>query len=204
MKELNNFKLGVTGGIACGKTTSKTILEDLGWTVIDADEVAHELMRSGSAVFSEIIAHFGVEILLPNGQINRSQLGRIVFSDSEKLQRLNSIVHPHVHKKWKNWLTQQQGYCAVVLPLLYETGSEKEFDKILCLASPQDDVLKRLLDRGLTAAEGEQRIAAQMPIAEKMARADIPIMNDGNLNELKRKLYEAHSRIENKEMQQDG
>ena len=204
MKEIKNYKLGVTGGIACGKSVCATMLEDWGWAVLDADKVAHDLMNPGTAVFSKIIEHFGVEILLPNGQIDRSQLGRIVFSDTEELAHLNSIVHPHVHEKWKAWLAQQQGLCAVVIPLLYETGCESEFDKVLCLASPPHVVIHRLLDRGLTEVEAKKRILAQMPIEEKMARADIPIANDGDLKELKKKLYTVHDQIENKEKQQNG
>lgn len=180
--------LGITGGIACGKSEVGRILGEMGFAVCDADRVAHDLMDKGTPVFQQIIDHFGDEVLTEDGRISRPDLGKIVFKDSSRLQLLNALVHPAVRQVLEKWMTVQKNKnrsSAVLLPLLFESAMDDlGWDAVVCVSSAEQTVFQRLEKRGLSPEEAEQRVLSQMPLAEKESRADVVIQNQGTLGEL--------------------
>jgi dephospho-CoA kinase len=181
-------RMAVTGGIACGKSTVGAILAERGIPVCEADLLAHAEMQKGRPVFRAVVEAFGDGILDASGQIDRAGLGRQVFSDPEKLTRLNRLVHPAVREAWRRWLDEREGDCcaaAVVIPLLYEVKEDQGWDAVVCVSSRTQMQLARLQERGLTEAEARSRMAAQMPLAAKMERADYVICNYGTIEILK-------------------
>ena len=189
MSGLNHVVLGITGGIACGKSEVGRILEASGFAVCDADRVAHALMDKGTPVFHEVIRHFGDQILSETGDISRPKLGKIVFDDPLKLQELNALVHPAVRAELEQWISNQRKAgtaSAILLPLLFESGMEDlDWDHVLCVSSAEEDVFQRLEQRGLHPEEAEQRVHSQMPLSEKERRSDLVIHNTGTLGDLK-------------------
>lgn len=185
----NGLALGVTGGIACGKSEVGRVLRLCGVPVLDADDVAHDLMRPGRPVHRRVVRRFGRGIVGPSGAIDRAALGRIVFADAEALSELNALVHPAVRRARDRWLREalrRHPAAAVIVPLLYETGAGDAFDAVICVSAPRREVMRRLRARGLTVAAAAQRIRAQMPLREKRRRADQVIENDGSLAGLAR------------------
>lgn len=177
------LRIAITGGIACGKSAVASIISDSGFPVCEADDLAHKAIMPGSGPYEEICAEFGSDILDQNGEIDRNRLGNIVFSDPEKLDSLNKIVHPDVMQSWSRWLDdlEKDGKCkaaAVVIPLLYEIEHQEHWDLVLCIASSKAVQLERLKDRGLSLEEAEKRISAQLSVIEKMKLADFVIVND--------------------------
>jgi dephospho-CoA kinase len=197
--ERNSFVLGITGGLACGKSEVGRILGEMDFSVCDADRVAHGLMKKGTLVYQQVVEHFGTLVLLGNGEISRPLLGNIVFQNPSEREVLNGLVHPAVRKSIENWILEMrlQNKCAAVLvPLLYESGMEAlDWDAIICIASSKDLVLQRLENRGLDRNEAELRIASQMQLAEKEQRSDYVILNNGILEELKQSTRETVNRI---------
>jgi dephospho-CoA kinase len=194
----NAIVIGITGGIACGKSEVGRILEEMGFAVCDADRIAHTLMDKGSAVFRNVVDHFGEKILTDKGEISRPVLGKIVFEDSQKLEQLNALVHPAVREALAEWINQARAdekSAAILLPLLYESSMEDlDWDSVVCVSSSEDEIFQRLEKRGLGSKEAEQRVSSQMPLAEKESLADHVIPNSGTLGELKlavRKTVEA-------------
>ena len=187
------FVIGLTGGIATGKTTVARILADLGCVLISADRIAHQLLEPGSEVYERVKAEFGPGILGPDGRIDRAALGRIVFHQPQRRQRLNQLTHPAVIARIKEEVGELKagGRDVVVeIPLLFEAGLagrvEIGLDEIWVVAAAPGIQLARVMARdGLTAEEAERRIAAQLPLAEKIARADVVIYNNGEEGELK-------------------
>ncbi len=185
--------IGLTGGIASGKSTVARFLEELGAVAIDADKVGHETFAPATESWAEVIEAFGKGILTPGGTIDRKKLGKIVFGDPRALVRLNRIVHPHIYKMIKARIEgyRQQGEKVVVIeaPLLVEAEVPQladEVNEIWVTTAPEDVVLKRLNDKGgLTSAEAEARIRSQMPSEERLKHADVVIDTDCTLNELK-------------------
>lgn len=185
----NAVILGITGGIACGKSETGRILEKLGFAVCDADRVAHDLMDEGTPVYKKVVEVFGEQILSESGGISRPVLGKLVFDDPAKLETLNRLVHPAVRTELEEWIRIQRAEknrAAVLLPLLFECGMEDlGWDRIVCVTSPEAEVFRRLELRGLNPDEAEKRVHSQMPPAEKEKRADLVIPNNGTLGELK-------------------
>ncbi|MDH3981404.1 MAG: dephospho-CoA kinase [Kiritimatiellaceae bacterium] len=184
----NAIVIGVTGGIACGKSEVGRILGEMGFTVCDADCVAHDLMGKGTPVFQKMIEHFGERIIGADGEIARPILGKIVFEDSDQRDVLNRLVHPAVRENLANWIGKMRSEgkpSAVLLPLLFESGMQNlDWDAVICVSSPESDVFQRLEKRGLTPEEAEKRVHSQMPLAEKEGRADLVVPNIGTLREL--------------------
>ena len=190
--------IGITGGIACGKSEVGRILEEMSFSVCDADRVAHALMDKGSAVFRKVVDHFGEQILTEEGDLSRPALGKIVFEDPHQLQHLNRLVHPAVQAVLEKWIVEMRAAeksAAILLPLLFESGMQNlGWDAVVCVSSPEKEIFQRLEERGLSPAEAEQRISSQMPLAEKERLADHVLPNVGTLGELKlavRKTVEA-------------
>lgn len=178
--------IGLTGGIACGKSTVAKILKTKGAVIIDADREAKKLMRSGAPVWTQLVTEFGRGILKPDQSIDRRYLGNLVFADAQKLARLNAIVHPAVLKKTAELIKKFKNrgcWPAIILdaPLLFEVGAEKLVDFTWVVTVDRQTQVSRLLARDkVTLEQANQRIEAQMPLAEKVARSDGVIDNTGS------------------------
>jgi len=183
--------IGLTGNIASGKTEVARIFADLGATVIDADELARDAVQPGSPALAAIVSRWGERVLLPDGSLNRPVMRSIAFSSEEDRIALNAIVHPAV-KLLRDELVEEarrRGDQVVVaaIPLLYEAGLERDFDRVILVDAPDDVRLARLIHRrGIGAAEAQRMMAAQMPASAKRARADVVIENQSDLKALRR------------------
>ncbi|KIP21621.1 dephospho-CoA kinase [Anoxybacillus ayderensis] len=186
--------IGLTGGIASGKSTVAAMFRDLHIPVIDADEIAHRVTAINGEAYKPIVEVFGRDILEANGAIDRRKLGTIVFDDEQKRKQLNAIVHPLVRK---HMLQQKEQYAkqkekAVVLdiPLLFESKLEHLVDRILVVYVDEQTQLHRLCERnGFSVEEARARMKAQMPLEEKRKKADAVIDNNGTIEETKRQLH---------------
>lgn len=182
-----SFSVAITGGIACGKSLFSAHLKKLGIDVLDADDVVHALQAPGGEAVEPLRLKFGNQVIASDGSVDRRVLGALVFKDAEAREMLNHIVHPLVRQKIQSWLREPggTGLKAVVIPLLYEVGWEKEWDLIICVTSDTQTQIDRLMRfRGLSAEQACQRLASQMPIAEKAARADLTVNNNAGEEEL--------------------
>ncbi|MEQ1690509.1 MAG: dephospho-CoA kinase [Gemmatimonas sp.] len=176
--------LGLTGNIASGKSSVARQLATLGATIIDADQLAREVVAPGTPAFDAIIARFGSGVIAPDGALDRAALRRLVFHDSPAREALNAIVHPAVGRLRDARLSEAvaRGDQVVIsdIPLLFEVGLEQAFDGVLLVDAPSSVRLERLIrDRGLTAADAQAMIDAQWPSARKRAGATWVIDNDG-------------------------
>ncbi len=179
-------RIGLTGGIACGKSVVTDRLKTHGIPVLDTDQVAHELLKPDNPVFDSIVKRFGAEMVdAQTGEINRSLLGHKVFEDVSERRALNALMHPEIGKRWRNWLrAQTSGLAVVAIPLLFEVGVEKDFDGILCVWSPEPVMIERLKKRNLTQNEAALRIQAQMPVALKVEKSTWTLKNNSTLENL--------------------
>jgi dephospho-CoA kinase len=180
------MNIGLTGGIASGKSTVSDMLVKRGALLIDADRVAREVVEPGSPVLQKVVERFGSDVLLPDGALNRKKLGEIVFGNPQALQDLQNIMHPSIRDLMSERLKQYEllhpdKLVVVDVPLLYESGLESMYDAVVVVYVPRTIQLERLIVRdGLTPAEAEQRLNAQMDIEYKKARANIVIDNQGD------------------------
>ncbi len=181
--------VGLTGSIGSGKSTVASIFAEHGAHVIDADAVAHALLDPGTEVNQKIIREFGESIVQPDGTIDRKSLGKIVFASPEKRQLLNSIVHPAVRTVILGRIVEleqkiQTGIAVIDAALMVESGFYKLFDKIVVAACSEGVQISRIMSRdGFTAEEARARIAAQMPMAEKVKYANYVIETSGTLRQ---------------------
>ncbi|MEC1669208.1 dephospho-CoA kinase [Bacillus mojavensis] len=187
--------IGLTGGIASGKSTVANMLIDKGITVIDADIIAKQAVERGMPAYRQIIDEFGEDILLENGDIDRRKLGALVFTNEQKRLALNSIVHPAVReemlKRRDESIANQETFVVLDIPLLFESKLESLVDKIIVVSVTKELQLERLIKRNqLTEEEALSRIRSQMPLEEKVSRADNVIDNSGTLEETKQQLEE--------------
>jgi dephospho-CoA kinase len=204
MNSPQTILFGITGGIACGKTETGRILSAEGFKVLDSDFLAHELMRQGRPVYEEVVERFGGSILDDGGEIDRARLGKIVFSDPEARAALNRLAHPAVIQAAREWISERrsaQEDAAVLVPLLFEAGWTDDWDAVICVTAPEEQIFQRLEKRGLSNEEARKRMAAQMPPAEKAARSDFVIENGGTLEALRSRIADLVERVrcENKE-----
>lgn len=181
--------LGLTGSIATGKTTVAQILRKSGYPVVDADQLAREVVASGSAGFKKIVEVFGTSIVQENGELNRKQLGNVIFADSTKRLELEQLVHPLVQERAKQLRQslEKDGHAFAFydVPLLFEKNLQANFDDIVVVACSPEIQLERLMKRnGYTQSEAKERINAQVAIEEKIKNANFVIWNNGSLDEL--------------------
>jgi dephospho-CoA kinase len=193
------YRVALTGNIASGKSAVTDEWTRLGAYVIDADILARRAVEPGSAGLRRIAEQFGNAVIV-DGALDRAALGRIVFRDAERRRALEAIVHPEVERlrAEEEELAMEQGAEVVVhaIPLLFETGLESGFDKVVVVDAPEDVRLERLVrHRGLSEADARAMIEAQQPSAGKRARADYVIDNDRTLAELKERAEEVWNRI---------
>jgi len=180
------LRVGLTGGIACGKSTVAALMRELGCQLSEADSIAHRLMQPGQPTYDEIVREFGRQILQSGGPIDRAKLAAIVFNEKERLSRLNQIVHPRVMAEQDRWLDEMEraepgGVAVVEAPLLIEGGYHTRVHRLVVVWCQREQQMERLLARGLTRVQAEQRIAAQMPLEEKLRLADDQIDSSGSL-----------------------
>ena len=185
--------IGLTGGIASGKSTVSQMFRELSIPVIDADIIAREVVEQGKPAYNKIVEVFGEEILQADGELDRPKLGSIVFHNEEKRLQLNGIVHPAVRKEMNDQKDMyiKEGMQAVVLdiPLLFESKLTNLVDQILVVAVAPSTQLERLMKRnGFSEEEAKARIDSQMPLIEKVTLADKIIHNDGTITETKAQL----------------
>ncbi len=175
------LKVGLTGGIATGKSFVLGVLHELGCEVMDADQTAREVVEPGQPAFKEIIANFGNEIVGEDGKLDRPKLGAIIFNDAVQREKLNSIVHPKVFEAQAGWLAEiesrnPQAIVIVDAALMIETGSYQRFDKLIVVYCEPKIQLERLMARNnLTLDEATVRISSQMPSSEKLKFANFTI-----------------------------
>ena len=171
--------VGLTGGIASGKSTVAQMFKRCGAVIIDADHLARDVVRPGKPAWREIVKVFGDGVLNRNGFINRPALGKIVFHDRRKLRKLEQIIHPRVATEQQRLVRRvaKRSPDAVIVyevPLLFESGAHKRVDKIIVVTADRDTQVARLKRRnGMTTSEALRRIKTQMPLAEKVRRADV-------------------------------
>lgn len=193
--------VGLTGGIATGKSTVAATLTDAGVIVIDADIVAHDVIKKGLPAWHEIVKRFGDKVLLPDGEINRVYLGNIIFNDADKKHDLNRIVHPLVSLEISRKLKQTKKNtpdAVVVLdvPLLLESGMQKGMAEVIVVYIPEHLQLQRLMARDdLSEADALSRIRSQMPIEEKKKLASIVIDNSFSFEKTKERTLEVYSHL---------
>ena len=185
--------IGLTGGIACGKSTLAEGLRARGWHVIDTDQIAHRLMEPGREVWKNVVDAFGPSILQPDKSIDRKVLGRLVFADPPLRTKLNEITHPAIRTAWQReheerTRTYPTQSLAVMIPLLFECELEKMFSAVWCVGASRAVQLRRLAARGFTETEAVQRLVSQMSVPEKMARASVAFWGEGTTSSLLRQL----------------
>jgi len=178
--------LGLTGGIGMGKSTAAEFLRSRGAQVVDTDELARQLVQPGQPALNEIQAAFGKKIVAPGGRLRRDELARIVFSDAPTRDKLEAILHPRIRERWlaqiETWRKENRALAVVMIPLLFETRAESHFDKIICVACSAATQRERLLARGWTPEQIQQRLAAQWPVEQKISRADFVVWTEGALD----------------------
>ena len=187
------LRLGLTGGIASGKSAVAAMLREMGFAVLDADSLAHRLIERGEPAHDEILREFGPAITDASGRINRAQLANVVFADGAKLDRLNAIVHPRVadvvFRQFNEWERNGVRDAAFVeAALLIEAGLDKKLDGLIVAWCKPEQQLERLVARGLTEAEARRRIAAQLSVEEKLRHATEKIDCSGSLEETRRQV----------------
>ncbi|USK69463.1 dephospho-CoA kinase [Peribacillus asahii] len=185
--------IGITGGIASGKSSVSTYIRELGFAVVDADVAAREVVEPGEEAYHDIVKAFGEDILLPDGGIDRAKLGTLIFHDEDKRLRLNNIVHPAVRKRMKEQTEKafQDGAETVFMdiPLLFESKLTYMVEKSLLIYVDEEVQLQRLMKRNdLSESEALARIHSQMPLVEKKALADAVVDNNGELEETKQQV----------------
>ncbi|WCF06850.1 dephospho-CoA kinase [Paenibacillus thiaminolyticus] len=188
------MNIGLTGGIASGKSTVSRLLVERGALLVDADRIAREIVLPGSPALDQIADRFGADMLLPDGSLDRKRLGNVVFSDAAKRKALEEITHPAIRREMMTQMRRleeehPQSLVVVDVPLLYESGLTDRFEEIVVVYIPQAIQLERLMRRdGLTEAEASERLLSQWDIEKKRERADYVIDNSKGLEETRQQV----------------
>jgi dephospho-CoA kinase len=188
--------LGVTGGIASGKTVVAKMLEELGAPLIDFDVLARQVVEPGEPAFTQIVDYFGKEVLQEDGALDRKELSKIVFRDTEKRNRLEGFTHPPIYEAFViriKAITKKdpEAIIQAVVPLLIEKNLQPVFDKILVVYVPQEKQIERLVGRdGFSEEEAARMLKAQLPINEKLTYADFVVNNEGTMEETRKQVEE--------------
>ena len=175
--------LGLTGGAGMGKSTAAGFLLQQGARVVDTDELARDLTQPGQPALAEIRHEFGGGVFLPDGSLNRAALAGIVFAADSLRKKLEAILHPRIRERWlaqvEGWRRENCPLAVVIIPLLFETQAEAAFDKIICVACSASAQRDRLVARGWTPEQIRLRVAAQMPVEQKIARSHFVVWSEG-------------------------
>ncbi|HEX9724576.1 MAG TPA: dephospho-CoA kinase [Vicinamibacteria bacterium] len=196
------LRVGLTGGIACGKTVVRRLLADRGAFTIDADAIVHQLMGAGTDLTRRIADAFGPDVLSPEEAVDRTKLGRLVFSDPSERSKLNALVHPEVIREEKRLLREAEGkgvdVAVVDAALMIEAGTYRDYDRLLVVHCPRALQLDRLAARdGLSRTEAARRVDAQMPVDEKKPYADFLIDTSGSLADTERQVQAVWEKLRN-------
>jgi len=190
---------GLTGGVGMGKSTAAGFFLAAGARVVDTDEIAHDLVRPGEPALAEIAAAFGKSVIAPDGELRRGELAKIVFAEAGARQKLEGILHPRIRECWQGraaeWRREGCTLGVVVIPLLFETQAESSFERIVCVACSAESQRVRLAARGWTPEQIGQRIAAQMPVEQKMARSHFVLWTEGVPEVLRQQIGEMLGKI---------
>jgi len=174
------MRIGLTGGIGCGKSTAGQIFQDLGFLRIDCDEVVKREVLTDASVLRQLRDRFGPNVFFADGTLDRARLAERVFASPSELRWLEAVVHPEVSRRWKGRMQEAPDKRWLVeIPLLFEKELQKEFDLVVCVACSPDVQLARLEQRGMTRSQAEQRMAQQLPLARKIELSDCVLSNDG-------------------------
>jgi dephospho-CoA kinase len=188
------MNIGLTGGIACGKSTVSNMLVQRGALLVDADRIAREVVEPGSPALEKVVERFGAEVLLPNGSLHRKKLGELVFGQPQALKDLQDITHPSIRALMRARTSDYEQMhpdklVVVDVPLLYESGLQSMFQAVMVVYVPRPVQLDRLMVRDqLSREQAEQRLQAQLDIERKKEMADIVIDNQGSLAETERQV----------------
>ena len=193
-------RYGLTGGIASGKSTVAAMLREEGFPVIEADRISHQLIEPGAAAYAEVVGLFGETILNDDKSIDRGRVAAIVFNNHEKLNRLNAIIHPRVEESLAREFAEieKAGMCAaafVEAALIFEAGMHKKLDGVVVAWCLPEQQLARLMERGMSEAEARKRMAAQMPVEEKLALATDKVDCSGSREETRRQVAELAEKL---------
>lgn len=191
-------RVGLTGGIASGKSTVSAILAELGAIVIDADALAREVVARGTPGLEAVVAEFGPGLLTPEGDLDRPAMGALVFGDAEARKRLEAIIHPLVHQRSAQLEAEAPADAVVVhdIPLLAEVGRAGAFDAVVVVDAPAELQVSRMVeDRGWSREEAESRIAAQASREDRLAIATHVVDNTGTLDELRRRVEQVYAEL---------
>lgn len=190
--------IGITGGIATGKTLVAAFLEENGAEIIDADIISREILLPPSFILPQIVKEWGSEILEPTGQLNRKKLADIVFKDRRELEKLNKLTHPEIIKIIKSRiLASKNSVVVLVVPLLYEIGIDSLCDVVWVVYTSLETQILRLCKRdNMTREEAIMRISTQMPLEEKLKRADLVIDNNETIEKTKKLVEQQIRKLE--------
>jgi len=193
-------RIALTGGIATGKSHVRAVFDALGVPTIDADLLARDAVVPGSAGFKAVAARFGTGVLDRHGELDRRKLGDIVFADVAARRDLEAIIHPEVVAAIERWFagldSAQHTFAIADIPLLFETGREKDYDSVIVTACDPELQVRRLMARDrIGDAEARQRIAAQIPVKEKIAKANHVIRTDGAVAETNRQVHAVYEQL---------
>jgi dephospho-CoA kinase len=199
---INMLKIAITGGAGSGKSTVARMFQELGAVVLDADAAARDAVAVGTPAWQELRRLFGEEFFNENGKLNRSKLAQRVFNDHEARRALNALVHPLVAQELQTKVTdlERRGHDLVLVevPLLFETGMEKSFDKVIVVAVPMAEQIARLKARDHRGEKEIQGILqAQWPLADKVARADYVVDNSGDLRATEQQVKNIWEKLQN-------
>ncbi|MBJ7530526.1 MAG: dephospho-CoA kinase [Nocardioides sp.] len=192
------MRVGLTGGVASGKSTVSALLRELGAVVIDADQLAREVVERGTPGLARVVEEFGEGLLTPEGDLDRPAMGRLVFGDEQARRRLEAIVHPLVFERYAEAEAAAGPDDLVVhdIPLLVESGRAGDFDAVVVVDAPRELQLERMVaDRGWTREDAESRIAAQATREQRRAVATYVVDNTGSLEDLRARVAEVHARL---------
>lgn len=192
------MRVGLTGGAASGKSTVSGLLRELGAVVIDADQLAREVVERGAPGLARVVEEFGEGLLTPEGDLDRPAMGRLVFGDEQARRRLEAIVHPLVFERYAEAEAAAGADDLVVhdIPLLVESGRAGDFDAVVVVDAPRELQLERMVaDRGWTREDAESRIAAQATREQRRAVATYVVDNTGSLEDLRARVAEVHARL---------
>jgi dephospho-CoA kinase len=190
------LSVALTGGLATGKSHCLRAFAALGAAVIDADQVARDVVEPGTPGLAAVVGRFGEEVMAPDGRLDRSALAARVFRDPEARHDLEAIVHPLVYERIRQWAGAVEAPIAVAeIPLLYETGRARAFDRVVVAACSREEQKRRSAARGLSAGEIDQRLAAQLPIEEKRRRADYVVDTSGSAADTNRQVADVWMRL---------
>lgn len=188
--------IGLTGGIGCGKSTTAALFCEAGFRVIDTDAIVRTQVLTSPEVLAEARARWGAGVLTAAGQLDRARVAEIVFAQPPEKAWWESVVHPRVGRIWRGQVAAEpEAEWVVEIPLLYEARLEKGFDFVVCVGANRRTQVLRVVARGLTTDQAEQRIASQIPLETKLNLADAVVWNEGSRDFLRRQVFELAGRV---------